>query len=69
MKKVNLDTDADNIDLFSDAVRIVRENEQNLKDIGSLIKRLDILDKIYEKLEAIAKEIEQPITPRLCRRS
>lgn len=54
---------------IDDVARILRENEQNLKDVGIIIKRLDILDKIYEKVATIAKEIAQPITPLLYRRS
>lgn len=45
------------MDDISDAARIIRENEQNLKDLGGLKNRLDLLDKIMTKVDKIAGEV------------
>ena len=37
--------------------RILRENEQNLKDLGGLKNRLDVLDKIFVTVDKLAGEI------------
>jgi hypothetical protein len=57
LKKVRLDTVAKDVDLIKDAARIIRENEQNLKDLGNLKCRLDVLDKIYVTVDKIAGEV------------
>jgi len=57
LKKARLDKIADKVDVIEDAVRIIKENEQNLKDLGGLKNRLDLLDKIYEKVDKIAGEV------------
>ena len=57
LKKAHLDTVGENIELIKDAARIIRENEQNLKDLGGLKGRLDLLDKIYVKIDKIAGEV------------
>lgn len=45
------------LDQIDDVARILRENEQNLKDLGTLKSRLDLLDKIYVKIDKIAGEV------------
>lgn len=45
------------MDEMADAAKIIRENEQNLKDLGGLKGRLDLLDKIYENVDKIAGEV------------
>ena len=45
------------LDQIDDVARILRDNEQNLKDLGNLKNRLDLLDKIYEKVDKIAGEV------------
>ncbi len=57
IKKANLDTIGQHVDSILDAARIIKENEQNLKDLGNLKNRLDLLDKIYEKVDKIAGEV------------
>lgn len=57
LKKARLDKVADKLDTLDDAVRIIKENEQNLKDLGGLKGRLDLLDKIYVSVDKIAKEV------------
>jgi hypothetical protein len=64
LKKANLiglpgkvDSLSNRMDEMADAARIIRENEQNLKDLGGLKGRLDLLDKIYVKIDKIAGEV------------
>lgn len=57
LKKARLDTVAKDVDVIKDAARIIRENEQNLKDLGTLKGRLDLLDKIYLTVDKIAGEV------------
>lgn len=45
------------LDQIDDVARILRENEQNLKDLGTLKNRLDLLDRIYVKIDKIAGEV------------
>ncbi len=45
------------LDQIDDVARILRENEQNLKDLGTLKNRLDLLDKIYVKIDKIAGDV------------
>ena len=45
------------LDQIDDVARILRENEQNLKDLGTLKSRLDLLDKIYVKIDKIAGDV------------
>ncbi len=45
------------MDRVNDAARIIQENEQNLRDLGGLKHKLDVLDSIYEKVDKIAGEI------------
>jgi len=48
---------AKRMDEMSDAAKIIRENEQNLKNLGNLKNRLDLLDKIYVNVDKIAGEV------------
>ncbi|MCX6793744.1 MAG: hypothetical protein NTY06_01430 [Candidatus Gottesmanbacteria bacterium] len=57
LKKIRLDTIAEKIDQIDEAVHIIKENEQNLKDLGNLKGRLDLLDKIYITVDKIAGEV------------
>ncbi|MCX6791881.1 MAG: hypothetical protein NT149_02485 [Candidatus Gottesmanbacteria bacterium] len=57
LKKARLDTVAKDVGVIKDAARIIRENEQNLKDLGNLKGRLDLLDKIYVSVDKIAGEV------------
>lgn len=57
LKKARLDTVANDVDVIKDAARIIHENEQNLKDLGNLKNRLDLLDKIYITVDKIAGEV------------
>jgi uncharacterized lipoprotein YehR (DUF1307 family) len=52
--KYRLDKIADKVDLIEDAARIIRENEQNLKDLSGLKHRLDLLDEIRTSIDKIA---------------
>lgn len=52
-----VDNLAKRMDEMADAAKIIRENEQNLKDLGNLKNRLDLLDKIYVKVDKIAGEV------------
>jgi hypothetical protein len=45
------------LDQIDNVARILRENEQNLKDLGTLQNRLDLLDKIYVKIDKIAGDV------------
>ena len=45
------------LDQIDDVARILRENEQNLKDLGTLKSRLDLLDNIYVKIDKIAGDV------------
>lgn len=45
------------VEQINNAARIIGENEQNLKDLGTLKSRLDLLDKIYVKIDKIAGEV------------
>ena len=45
------------LDQIDNVARILRENEQNLKDLGTLKSRLNLLDKIYVKIDKIAGEV------------
>lgn len=45
------------LDQLDDVGRILRENEQNLKDLGGLKNRLDVLDKIFVTVDKLAGEI------------
>lgn len=44
---VKVDNLSNKIGEMADAAKIIRENEQNLKDLGTLKSRLHLLDKIY----------------------
>jgi len=57
LKKAGLDKV--NVDNILDSARVIRENEQNLKDLGGLKKRLDILDKIMTTVDKIAGGIDK----------
>lgn len=57
LKKAHLDTVGKNVDHITHAARIISENEQNLKNLGTLKNRLDLLDKIYVKIDKIAGEV------------
>lgn len=61
MKKTTLSGKIDNLsrrmDEMADAARIIRENEQNLKDLGGLKSRLDVVDKIFVTVDKIAGEV------------
>lgn len=46
------------LDQLDDVGRILRENEQNLKDLGGLKHRLDTLDKIMVSVDKIAGGIQ-----------
>ncbi|OGG30535.1 hypothetical protein A3A63_02890 [Candidatus Gottesmanbacteria bacterium RIFCSPLOWO2_01_FULL_46_9] len=54
---VKIDRNQKALDQIDDVARILRENEQNLKDLGTLKNRLDLLDKIYIKIDKIAGEV------------
>ncbi len=45
------------LDQIDNVARILRDNEQNLKDLGGLKDRLDLLDKIYKSVDKIAGEV------------
>ncbi len=45
------------MDSMNNAAKIIEENEQNLKDLGGLKHRLDILDDIFTKVDKIAGEV------------
>lgn len=45
------------LDQIDETTRILRDNEQNLKDLGGLKHRLDVLDKILVKVDKIAGEV------------
>lgn len=66
-----VDNLSNRMDDMADAAKIIRENEQNLKDLGTLKSRLDILDKIYITVDKIAGEVTtyRNFTLPLCRRS
>ncbi len=49
---------ATKMDEMADAAKIIRENEQNLKDLGGLKHRLDTLDKIMVTVDKIAGGIQ-----------
>lgn len=57
LKRIRLDGVAQKIDQIDDAARIIKENEQNLKDLGGLKSRLDVLDKIFVTVDKIAGEV------------
>lgn len=57
LKKIRLDTIAKKVDQIDEAVHIIKENEQNLKNLGGLKGRLDLLDKIYITVDKIAGEV------------
>lgn len=59
LNKARLDKVADKLDTLDDAVRIIKENEQNLKDLGTLKTRLDTLDKILVTVDKIAGGIQK----------
>ncbi len=42
---------------LGDVGRILRENEQNLKDLGGLKNKLDTLDKIFVTVDKLAGEV------------
>lgn len=46
------------LDQLEDVGRIIRENEENLKNLGTLQHRLDTLDKIMISVDKIAGEIQ-----------
>lgn len=52
-----VDNLSDRMDGMADAAKVIRENEQNLKDLGGLKGWLDLLDKVYEKVDKIAGEV------------
>ena len=52
-----IDRNQKTLDQIDDVARILQENEQNLKDLGGLKHRLDILDEIFEKVDTIAGEV------------
>ena len=58
----NLSTKVDGIsnrmDEMADAAKIIRENEQNLKDLGGLKHRLDTLDNIMVTVDKIAGGVQ-----------
>lgn len=45
------------LDQLDDVGRILRENEQNFKDLGGLKNRLDVLDKIFVTVDKLAGEV------------
>ncbi len=52
-----VDDISNRMDQVNDAARIIQENEQNLKDLGGLKRRLDVLDKIFVRVDKIAGEV------------
>lgn len=58
LKKFRLDKVADKIDVIEDTAHIIKENEQNLKDLGGLKHRLDTLDKIMVTVDKIAGGVQ-----------
>ncbi|MBI3577683.1 hypothetical protein HY086_06620 [Candidatus Gottesmanbacteria bacterium] len=46
------------LDQIDDVARILRDNEQNLKDLGGLKHRLDTLDTIMVSVDKIAGSIQ-----------
>lgn len=53
-----IDTNQKALDQIEDVTKILRENEQNLKDLGGLKNRLDTLDKIMVTVDKIAGSIQ-----------
>lgn len=47
------------IDQIDDVARILRNNEQNLKDLGGLKHRLSTLDKIMISVDNIAGDVQK----------
>ncbi|MBI5613298.1 hypothetical protein HY947_00040 [Candidatus Gottesmanbacteria bacterium] len=52
-----IDRNQKSLDQIDNLTRILNENEQNLKDLGGLKERLDLLDKIYVKIDKIAGDV------------
>lgn len=53
-----IDRNQRSLDELDEVGRILRENEQNLKDLGGLKQRLDTLDKIMVTVDKIAGAIQ-----------
>lgn len=53
-----IDRNQNALDQIDDVARILRENEQNLKDLGGLKHRLDTLDKIFVTVDKMAGDMQ-----------
>src|SRR3989339_35202 len=52
-----VDNLSNRMDEMTDAAKIIRDNEQNLKDLGGLKNRLETLDKIMVTVDKIAGDM------------